>query len=71
MRRSVSKYTFPGTDLTIYPDTIIIISTSGMHSDEKYFDLFRPDRFHLDNDITLKKCVYMPFGDGSRACIGE
>lgn len=74
LRRSVTEYTFPGTDLTIDEDTMIAISLEALHSDEKYFDNpeeFRPERFHPDNIDNVAKHVYMPFGEGPRACIGK
>ena len=60
--------------MTLDKDLIVIISTEGLSSDEQYFDdpeEFRPERFHPDNIDLIKKCTYMPFGDGPRSCIGE
>lgn len=74
LRRSVTNYTFPGTNLTIDKDTIILISLEALQSDEKYFENpeeFLPERFHPDNIDKIAKHVYMPFGEGPRACIGK
>lgn len=74
MRKSVTEYKFPGSDLTIDKGTIIIIPTDALHKSEIYFEKpeeFRPERFHPDNIGKIKNCVYMPFGEGPRACIGK
>lgn len=74
MRKTVSEHTFPGTNLTIDEGTPIMISLQGLNSDEKYFeepDKFRPERFQAENIENLQKCIFMPFGDGPRACIGK
>lgn len=73
-RRSVTKYTFPGTSVTIDPGMEIFIPIYGYHNDPKYFDdpeEFRPERFHPKNAHIIKKCPYLPFGEGYRNCIGE
>ncbi|XP_046975065.1 cytochrome P450 6B6-like [Vanessa cardui] len=74
LRRAASKYTIPDTDITIDEDTLVVISTEAMASDEDYFEdpeKFIPERFHPDNIDKIKKCTFMPFGDGPRSCIGE
>lgn len=45
-----------------------------MHYDEKLFkdpEQFKPERFDPQNIGTMKYNVYLPFGVGPRACIGE
>ncbi|XP_041983122.1 cytochrome P450 6B5-like [Aricia agestis] len=73
-RKNVAKYTFPGTDVTIDEGTGIIMSIHAIQNDEQYFksaDEFIPERFHPDNAKNINKFTFLPFGDGSRACIGE
>nr|AAP83688.1 cytochrome P450 [Depressaria pastinacella] len=73
-RRCVQKYTFPGTNLTIDEDVLVCIPVHALHNDEKYFDepeKFKPERFSPENIKNIPKYVYLPFGDGPRACIGE
>ncbi|XP_038217714.1 cytochrome P450 6B2-like [Zerene cesonia] len=71
-RKTAGKYTFPGTNLTLEDRTGVVISTQALYSDEKYFEdakEFKPMRFHPDKKI--RKDLFLPFGDGPRACIGE
>ncbi|CAH2249528.1 jg18770 [Pararge aegeria aegeria] len=74
LRLTCDKYHIPGTDVTIDEGTSVVISVEALCSDERYFEdpeTFNPERFHPDNIRNIEKCVYMPFGDGPRACIGE
>lgn len=67
-----SKYTIPEIDLTIDEGVKIMIPTQAIHNDEKYFDdpgKFDPERFNPENKQN-RKYIYMPFGEGPRACVG-
>lgn len=75
LRLALRPYRLPGTDLTIDKGVMVAVSLQGMQNDEKHFekpDEFRPDRFQPDfyGDM-LKRKIYLPFGDGHRACFGE
>ncbi|XP_047999129.1 cytochrome P450 6B6-like [Leguminivora glycinivorella] len=66
-------YTFPQLGLTIDPGVKIVIPVEALQNDEKYFDNpreFRPERFTPEEIQKRHKYVYLPFGDGPRACIG-
>ncbi|XP_061726406.1 cytochrome P450 6B2-like [Cydia pomonella] len=72
IRKCAKPYTFPGTDVSIDEGIAVIIPVQGLQTDEQYFDepeQFRPERFHPDNRV--ENHVYLPFGEGPRACIGE
>ncbi|VVD02625.1 unnamed protein product, partial [Leptidea sinapis] len=74
VRRSVKEYTFPGTDVTIDPDVMIIIPAQAIHLDETYYENpneFKPERFSLEAIESRHKCSYLAFGEGPRRCIGE
>ncbi|XP_046975066.1 cytochrome P450 6B6-like [Vanessa cardui] len=74
LRKTSSKYKIPESDVILDEDTMVVISTDGLCSDEKYFEdpeKFIPERFHPDNIHKIKPCTFMPFGEGPRACIGE
>ncbi|XP_023946053.1 cytochrome P450 6B5 [Bicyclus anynana] len=74
LRVTCDNFHIPGTDVVLEKGMRVVISTDGLCSDEKYFEdpeIFRPERFHPDNIISIQKFTYMPFGDGPRACIGE
>lgn len=73
MRQAARKYTFPELDLTIDPDVNVVIPLQALHNDPQYFEephVFRPERFLPDQVDDRTKFVYLPFGDGPRACIG-
>ncbi|XP_047993677.1 cytochrome P450 6B5-like [Leguminivora glycinivorella] len=66
------KYTIPEIDITIDEGVKIMIPTQAIHNDEKYFDepeKFNPERFNPENKQN-RKYIYMPFGEGPRACVG-
>ncbi|XP_063371108.1 cytochrome P450 6B7-like [Cydia amplana] len=72
IRQCVRPYTFPGTDVSIDAGVYVLVSTQGLHNDEQYFgapDQFHPERF--SEGANIPKHVYLPFGEGPRACIGE
>lgn len=75
IRKCVGKYTIPELGMTIDDKVRVFIPVQSMQNDPKYFDSpeeFRPERFHPDSFESAKlKFVYLPFGEGPRACIGE
>lgn len=53
---------------------VIVFSPWVMHRSPQYFaqpEQFQPDRWGNDLEKRLPKCVYFPFGDGPRICIGK
>lgn len=73
-RVCTKKYTIPGTNLTIDPGVKIAIPIQALQMDEKYFDNpkeFRPERFLPKAVQGRHKYVYLPFGEGPRACVGK
>nr|AHW57300.1 CYP6AB46 [Chilo suppressalis] len=74
IRKCAKKYTFPKIDLTIDPGVRVFVPLCALHMDPQYFDNpqeFRPERFDpAVSDSTIKN-IYLPFGVGPRACIGE
>lgn len=55
-------------------DKVIFISPYANHINPKYFpepDKFDPERFSAENEKSIPKHVYIPFGTGSRVCIGQ
>ncbi|XP_023946091.2 cytochrome P450 6B5-like [Bicyclus anynana] len=74
LRLTCDKYHIPGTDVSIDEGTTVVISLEALFSDERFFkdpEKFDPERFHPHKIGELDKSIYMPFGDGPRACIGE
>lgn len=74
MRECTRKYTFKELDLTIDEGVRIFIPVQALQNDSKYFNHpteFRPERFSPENFDLSNKHVYLPFGEGPRACIGE
>lgn len=55
-------------------DTTIIISPNALHHRADYFpepDKFDPDRWLPENEKRIARYAYLPFGAGSRICIGS
>lgn len=53
--------------------TYLAVNVYGMHRDPAYWsqpERFKPERF-LQGNEPFEKLAYMPFGDGTRACIGQ
>lgn len=73
IRQCARTYTIPELDVTIDNGVGIYIPLQALHNDPKYFDEpheFRPERFLPGATDDRNKYVYLPFGDGPRACIG-
>ncbi|KAL6418467.1 hypothetical protein ACFW04_012069 [Cataglyphis niger] len=73
-RMPSETYKVPNFDLVIEKDTPIYIPMLGLHYDPEYFpnpNKFDPERFNEENKRDRPACVYFPFGEGPRACIGE
>ncbi|CAH0403327.1 unnamed protein product [Chilo suppressalis] len=74
IRKSASKYTFPDSDLTIDENIQVMVINQAMQLDERFFDepeKFIPERFDPENANNIPNHVFLPFGEGPRACIGE
>lgn len=75
IRNCVCDYTIPEIDLTIGKDVRIFIPLQALQNDPKYFEdpeEFRPERFDPEVfDSAKLKHIYLPFGEGPRACIGK
>ncbi|XP_063537295.1 cytochrome P450 6B6-like [Cydia strobilella] len=74
IRECSRKYTIPETDVTIDEGVRILVPLQALHMDPKYFedpDEFRPERFSQEEFNSVQKSIYLPFGVGPRACIGE
>ncbi|KAK0077873.1 hypothetical protein PV325_001280 [Microctonus aethiopoides] len=73
-RRSLVPYKFAGTNITIPANTKIWISIFGIQRDPKYHpkpEVFDPERFNEENIKSRHEMAFLPFGKGSRNCIGE
>nr|AET11927.1 cytochrome P450 [Helicoverpa armigera] len=74
LRQCTRPYTFPEFNMTIDETCKILIPLQSLHNDPKYFpnpEVFRPERFSPEEFDSNNKFVYLPFGLGPRACIGE
>ncbi|XP_008560120.1 probable cytochrome P450 6a14 [Microplitis demolitor] len=73
MRKSTSKYTFPGTKVTIPEGTAVWIPSFAIQRDPKYYpdpDVFDPERFSEEEIKKRPAMAFLSFGDGPRNCIG-
>jgi len=60
--------------LTIPPKSMLIVSPYVLHRNPRWFQAaatFMPERFAPDAPHTWHKFAYIPFGAGSRTCIGN
>lgn len=73
-REAEQNYKVSNYDLVIEKGTSIYISLLGLHYDPEYFpdpEKYDPERFSEENIHKIPQCVYMPFGEGPRKCIGK
>lgn len=75
LRKCARKYTIPELGVTLDEGVKIVIPIEAMQNDPQYFDNpheFRPERFDPQVfDANRYKYIYLPFGEGPRACIGK
>ncbi len=70
-RRSVAAFEFQGK--TVPGDAFVDYCSWASHHLPDVFEepfAFRPERFNAENKSRLAKGAYIPFGGGSRTCIG-
>uniref|UniRef100_A0A182PYU9 Uncharacterized protein n=1 Tax=Anopheles epiroticus TaxID=199890 RepID=A0A182PYU9_9DIPT len=73
IRVSTQPYPVEGTNVTLEPDTMLMIPTYAIHHDAGIFpdpERFDPDRFALAATHARHTHAFLPFGDGPRNCIG-
>jgi cytochrome P450 len=71
-RRAIGEYEVGG--YTLPPRTIVLLSPYVLHRDARFFaepDRFMPARWTPEFRQTLAPFAYVPFGGGTRRCIGE
>ncbi|CAH0727956.1 unnamed protein product, partial [Brenthis ino] len=72
-RVCAKRYTISQIGVTIDSGVKIIIPLQAIQNDPQYFenpDKFMPERFSAEKESARRHYVYMPFGEGPRACIG-
>lgn len=73
-RICTESYKVPDSDLTIEKGMKVIIPLFSLHHDQEYYPdpyEFKPDRFTPEEIKKRHPCVFMPFGEGPRNCIGK
>ncbi|XP_069672362.1 probable cytochrome P450 6a13 [Periplaneta americana] len=72
-RECTKEYTIPDTNIVLKPGTSVIIPILGIQHDPKYYpnpERFDPERFSEEEKTKRHNCLYLPFGEGPRICIG-
>ncbi|KAM7344112.1 uncharacterized protein ACRADG_010944 [Cochliomyia hominivorax] len=73
-RMALNDYVVPGhSNYVIKKGMNISIPACAIHRDQDYYsqpDKFNPDHFAEDVVAQRESCVYLPFGEGPRNCIG-
>ncbi|XP_076236988.1 cytochrome P450 6AQ1 [Calliopsis andreniformis] len=72
-RRAMVDYKLPGTNVVLKKGTGVYIPMVALHNDPQYYpdpDKYDPERFSEENKKNRPSCVYFPFGEGPRNCIG-
>ncbi|XP_045446275.1 cytochrome P450 6B6-like [Melitaea cinxia] len=72
-RVCAAKYTIPQLGISLDPGVKIIIPIQAIQNDERYFEnpqVFNPERFANEKIDEVHKYIFLPFGEGPRACIG-
>ncbi len=70
-REAVAEHDLAGA--AIHPGDVVLVSPWLLHHDERWWPdaaSFRPERW-LEDDAGRPRHAYIPFGGGSRMCIGE
>lgn len=73
-RTCTKTYKVPESDLVLEKGQRVVIPTYAIHHDPKYYPdpyKFDPERFAPERVKERHPCVHLPFGEGSRMCIGE
>lgn len=74
MRKTVTPYTFPDTEVSLPAGTKVWIPNFAIQRDPKYFpdpDVFDPERFNEEAVNSRPAMTNLAFGDGPRNCIGN
>ncbi|KAM3960438.1 cytochrome P450 6B6-like [Aphomia sociella] len=74
MRECVRTTPIPELNITLDEGVRIFVPIQALQNDPQYFENpeeFRPERFSPEEFNDANKYVYLPFGTGPRACIGE
>lgn len=72
VRRALRPVTIGG--LSLGAGQVVMINVAGLHRRPEWFprpDAFEPERFLAERERALPKGAYLPFGGGSRVCIGN
>ncbi|XP_058790665.1 probable cytochrome P450 6a23 [Phymastichus coffea] len=73
MRVATKPFNVPDTNITIPRGMRVFIPIYAIHHDERYYpdpEVFDPDRFTDESRAQRPRYSFLPFGEGSRQCIG-
>ncbi|KAL5283664.1 hypothetical protein ACFFRR_006123 [Megaselia abdita] len=73
VRKANTNFLVEKSNFVIEKGTILMIPVESIHNDPEIFPQpndFEPERFSSEEIQRLDPCAFLPFGDGSRVCIG-
>lgn len=73
-RKCTETYTVPGSDLVLEKGQLVFIPILGLQRDRVHYpdpERFDPDRFTAEAKANRSPCLWLPFGEGPRICIGR
>ncbi|XP_047512689.1 probable cytochrome P450 6a13 [Pieris napi] len=72
-RRCNKDYKLPDSDLVIENGTLVFVPIQSIQMDPDIFEdpeRFDPERFAPEKKAKMHPCIWMPFGEGPRKCLG-
>lgn len=73
VRRANANVLVARNNFVIEKGTLVFFPVEAIHNDAAIFsepNKFEPERFSAEEMQRLDPCSFLPFGDGSRVCIG-
>lgn len=70
---ATASYKVPGTNVVLPKDSLVMIPAYAIQRDPEYYpnpNRFDPERFSANEIKKRDPCMFLPFGEGPRICVG-